>query len=168
VPPDRAKRRQQRLAELTQDKEELERRLATASASFRQQQEVESAGFDKLAARLSRNTAVLDIVEVTLFEPPSAGKGELKMPRHYEAFVLRRRDGPIAHRLAWVHLGPAQPINEAAEQWRLDLSGRGLEVERTSRSEAAKEPPAQRLRQLVWDKIEPHLHGCTAVIIIPD
>jgi tetratricopeptide (TPR) repeat protein/CHAT domain-containing protein len=167
VPPDQAQKRQEWLAELSAEKEELERRLAAASVGFRQQQEVECAGFDKLVARLSPNTAVLDIVEITLFEPPEGGKGELKRTLHYEAFVLRGGE-QVESRVAWVHLGPAQPINEAAERWRLELTGHGLEAERVHQDEVAEEAPGQSLRRLVWDKIEPHLHGCTAVIIIPD
>ncbi len=161
VPPDRAALRRKRLTELARAKEDLERRLAAVSESFRRRQRLDGIGFADLAARLPARTAVLDVVRTILFEQPADGKGRSRGTLHYEAFVLRRSDRAPGYALAWVHLGPAKPIDEAVRAWRQSLLATGAA---SSRADAR----AKDLRRLVWQPVEPHLAGCSAVVIIPD
>ena len=161
VPPAKASDRQQRLIELTQDKEKLERQLAKASSAFRRQQQLQRVGFAALAARLPANAALLDLVRFTLYEPPATRGGKWKFTPHYEAFVLRPAAKASGYTLVWIHLGEARPLDDAAASWRQRLLGR---VASTTPSEA----PERTLRQLLWQRVEKHLSGCTAVVIVPD
>lgn len=163
APPDEQARdaRSKQLARLVADKETLERELSAASAAYRRQREEEQAGPGDLVARLSANAAVLDLVRIELSEPPPEGKGNVQVTPHYEAFVLRRTDNAAGYAVAWVHLGPAEPIDRAVKVWREAL------VSRTAPPTGA-DAPEQAVRRLVWQPVEEHLAGCAAVIVIPD
>jgi len=67
-------------------------------------------------------------------------------------------------------LGPAAPIDEAVGDWRQSLaSGEGRGAKHVRPQPAVVDvAPEQTLRKLVWDKVEPHLAGCSTVIVIPD
>jgi CHAT domain-containing protein len=166
-PSAKAKARQEQEARLTLRKEQLERELARASTRFRREQQVQGTRFADLALQLPPAAAVLDVIQMTLWEPPAEGKGQFHRTRHYEAFVLRKTATSPGYRVAWVHLGPAEPIDQAARAWRQDLLRSGGIVEGAP-VPATAEGPERRLRRLVWEPVETHLAGCTTVVVIPD
>jgi tetratricopeptide (TPR) repeat protein/CHAT domain-containing protein len=165
--------RQRRLVELNEQKEETERDLARVSAAFRRERQVRQAEPVDLARLLPPRTAVVDVVRVTVWRRSAVGIG-LEQTSEYEAFVLRRADGDPGYTVAWEHLGPAGPVDEAVAQWRAALRPDGDRslAAASSRagapSPAGNEPPERRLRRLVWDKVEPDLHDCSTVVVIPD
>ena len=72
-----------------------------------------------------------------------------------------------------MQLGSADPIDEAIAGWRsfIRQRGRGLIAmsEAAPKSTQERETPfARQLRTMVWEKIEPHITGCSAVILVPD
>jgi CHAT domain-containing protein len=150
---------------LNEKKEDLERQLASnpgVSEAYLRKQAAERAGFAELAACLPRDAAVVDIVDAVMLEPVKKGSTDLRGTRHYEAFVLQ----PAAagsYTLAWIHLGPAEPIDRAVRGWRKLITAR----QPPSAAEIAA-APEQRLRKLLWEPIERKLNECQTVIIIPD
>jgi tetratricopeptide (TPR) repeat protein len=166
-PADKADVRQRRLVELNEQKEEAERDLARVSAAFRRERQVRQADPGDLARLLPAHTAVVDVVQVGVWRRPAAGVG-LEQTREYEAFVLRRADGDPGYTVAWKHLGPAPPIDEAVTQWRAALHPDGDRGPTGAPAREGAEPPEQRLRRLVWDQVEPELPGCSTVVVIPD
>ena len=145
-----------RIARITREKEDLERELAERLSPATSAE----IGFDALARRLAPRTAVVDLVQYVFHEPPPGGRGPFRPTLQYAAFVLRRTEGTPGYRVSWVHLGPLGPIWQAMTDWREVL----LHRRRSSGGEA----PERILRRLIWDKIETHLAGCTAVLLIPD
>jgi CHAT domain-containing protein/tetratricopeptide (TPR) repeat protein len=95
---------------------------------------------------LPKGTALVDILEYGHFEPSAAGMWVTE--NRYLAFVVRQ-DGIDA-----VELGPAAPIDATIEAWRHDNAF----------------PPEQgrKLREMVWEKLRPHLHGARVVLVSPD
>jgi CHAT domain-containing protein/tetratricopeptide (TPR) repeat protein len=182
--PDQATQRRRRVAELTAGKERLERELAAASAAFRRRRQVERAGIADLGRRLPPGTAVLDLVRTRPFDLRLPGVGELRAKglagalqllqdadrasdAHYEAFVLRGADRPGGYAVARVALGPAGPIDRAARRWR-EAFGTGEADRPGAPARRGQEGPDRALRRLVWEKVEPHLSGCRAVVVVPD
>lgn len=161
VPPSRAEQHQQQLLRLTSEKEVLEKELAAASPVFRRQQQALACGFADLARRLGPRTAVLHLTEVAHCALPPGGKGLFQCVPHYEAFVLRKTAEQPGYRVTWIPLGVVEPIDRAVHDWRAILQKRG-------RATVKGRSPDARLRELVWEKVESHLGGCTAILIIPD
>jgi CHAT domain-containing protein len=149
--------REQKLRELTREKEGLERELARLSEPFRRNQRLLDIDFSHLAARLPGDMVVVDLVR-------SDHHG---VEARYEAFVLSKSEDKSGYSLKWIRLGAVGPIDEAVGQMRVRLNGRGsLEPLPPVRPSVAS--PAERLRRLVWEKIEPALDGRRTVILLPD
>ena len=166
--------RRKRLAELNEEKERLERELASLSQEYRQALKIRDAQIGDLVQLLPPEAAMVDVVHTRVWSPPQSGKGEFVVEQHYEAFVLRPIKEDPGYTVAWVHLGPVEPIDEAISQWRATVrpGRRGLvpldEDAVEEEPEEAGSPVGRLLRVLLWDKIEPHLDGCSRVVIIPD
>jgi tetratricopeptide (TPR) repeat protein len=160
--PDQFEARRRRLSELNEQKESLERELAVLSEPFRRSLEVRDVQAADLVALLPKQAAVIDIIRAAVWNPPPEGKGKLTQRWHYEAFVLRRANNEAGYTARWVHLGQAEPIEQAARTWLTQI--------RAGRSGAAQfgSPPQTLLRELLWEPIEPHLAGCTTLHLIPD
>ena len=170
--PDQRLSRHKRLSELNDQKERLERELAKLSVEFRRSQEVRAAEVADLTALLPDDTAVVELVAAYVWDEHEPGKNRTGQ-WHYEAFVLRSSDEKRAVDVAWVHLGEAGPIDEAIGRWRAALTSegrRGLDPlpDLSPAADRAGSNPARSLRDAVWEKIEPHLTGCTRVVVIPD
>lgn len=162
---------QRKLAELTQRKEELERELARRSEPFRQQQLLKQITPTDLAACLPADVALVDIAQVNTWKVDSLGSAQIQSAR-YQAFVLRKADGPPGYRLSSVPLGPADAIDEQVRAWRQSLTREALARSPLDSARsvptASTSSPERQLRQLIWEKLEPHLSGCTTVLIVPD
>src|SRR5262249_44011343 len=121
--PGQADARNQRLAELNAQKEKLERQLALLSDSYRQKREADRATLADLAACMPADSAIVDLVQFVLLEP--GPNKQIKGTSHYDAFILRP-DAEKKYTVAWVHLGPAQPIHKAVKDWRGILMRLGM------------------------------------------
>jgi tetratricopeptide (TPR) repeat protein len=125
------KGRDERLQQLTQRKEDLEKELAVQLPDLKDAQ----APPTDLADRLPDDATFVDLYRY-LHRP----RGEKQVRPHYVAFVLRK--GQLVHR---VELGPAQPIEQALAAWRQAIA-QGLDS-----------PAAGALHKQIWDKLAPHL-----------
>jgi CHAT domain-containing protein len=134
--------RLQRVNELTQRKEELERQLAQALPEMARQQNLARQSSAELVRKLPPRTCFVDFFlydrDVTEW--------------HCVAFVLRQ--GQPAER---VELGPIIPIDNAIADWRREIA------------EQKTNAKSQPLRQMLWEKIARHIPADTeAVYIAPD
>lgn len=162
---------QKRLAVLSRQKEELEKELAALNPASMRELAIRDATIAELIERLPEKVAVVDFVSV---EDPYCVNTQVELTgedgrkekrtvkrelatRVYDAFVVRR-DGRQS--TTWVELGSAEPIEQAISDWRQELTA----VPVRARDSGA----ANTLRGLVWDKLEPHLRGVNAVVIVPD
>ena len=185
--PEQRAARQKRLAELNEKKERLEEELGRVSSEFDRSREVAEAKPEDLARLLPKGTAMVEFYRAMVWNPPPGGKGKWLEEAHYDAFLLRLGDGPASTKVAWVQLGPAKPIDDAATAWRAAITGRpqpdsphpnplpkGEGTQSLPRPRAGEGGgegtlvPERFLREKLWDKIEPHLAGCSTLVIIPD
>ncbi|MEQ8788700.1 MAG: CHAT domain-containing tetratricopeptide repeat protein [Pirellulaceae bacterium] len=125
---------------LTRRKESLEARLSELSVAY-VRREVTA---DSLRAALPDNCALVDFVEI---ETGIAGKG-----RRLVAFVLPRQG-----RVKLLDLAATMDLDEMIEEWREGLGG----------SKGARQAGA-RLREMIWQPLEPLLEDAEVVLISPD
>jgi CHAT domain-containing protein/Tfp pilus assembly protein PilF len=138
--------RDRRLAQLSDEQEQLERDLAQQLPELDRQRRLAPLGPADLAQRLARGTAFIDFVRHARWE-----KGKFN-GYHYQAFVLA--PGRDVRR---VDLGPAEPLDEAVTSWRRAIS----------RQETSQAP--QRLKEQLWDKLAAELPaGTKAVYLCPE
>jgi CHAT domain-containing protein len=170
----------QALATASERKEALEKRLAELNTATARELTVRDAKVDDLLQQLPDGVAVVDFVKLDDWEyvekkitfKNKDGDSETRTAKEeearpvYDAFVLRANRSAQANPAKWVPLGAAEPIETAIAAWRTEFAP----VDADKRP-ASKEPvtdPEQKLRKLIWDKLEPHLDGIHTVVVIPD
>ena len=144
----------ERIHELTEEKERLERQLADSLPEFARAQGLKRRPHSELQQALSDRMVLLDFVQYGRREqdPRKKGNAGLRSTPSYAGFVLTK--GRPVERL---DLGPAAAINDAVQEWRA-----AIVKGRTS-------PAALTLRRLVWEPVARHLPAQTStVIIVPD
>jgi CHAT domain-containing protein len=143
---------------LTEQKEELERRIAQKlHLLFRAATAAPTP--EQLCAALPRGAVFIDLMRYVLIEHDSMSpglKGERQTPS-YVAFVLSR------DQIRRAELGAAAPIEQAVRAWRKALVGAGPDTaDRAGRL-------ALTVRSLVWDKLATLLaEGTHTVYLAPD
>jgi CHAT domain-containing protein/tetratricopeptide (TPR) repeat protein len=143
-----------RFDELDRRKDELQGRLAQASAAFARRQQKPTA--DAVRAALPAGTALVELLSYrhASYTPGPTGGAWRREPRLL-AFVLRAGREP-----ALVRLGPAEPIFRAARLW-----GRSA----TAPGDGVPDPAAaDLLRRKLWEPIARHVAGAKAVLVAPD
>ena len=153
--PSRPRPGETKIADLARRTDELEAELARLDAGFRAERAEASRTPEQLQAALPPGTALVDLLVYTAYQPPAQGKGKFQTERRLVAFVVRP-DRPIAR----VDLGPIAPILKAIDEWRPLLVG--------GKTAPAASDPAQTLRRLIWEPVEPHLEGIASVLVSPD
>jgi CHAT domain-containing protein len=141
----------EQVAALSQQKELLERKLATASREFRGvRQAVKLA---EVRAALPPQGAVIDFLmyfDITAGMPKTVES--LRELVRYAAYVVPR-EGQVTFR----DLGSAFAVRDAIDAWRKDQG----------RSPAAQQA-AHTLRSVLWAPLETHLAGVKTVLVCPD
>ena len=87
--PNQHEVRRKRLAELNEDKEQLEQKLAQLSQAFRRGWEAANVKPDQLTRLLTSDTAIVEFRRINILFPPENGGGELASELQYDAFVVR-------------------------------------------------------------------------------
>jgi tetratricopeptide (TPR) repeat protein len=106
------------LERLQEEREGLQRELATKSSEFRELRESLEMGprqWKKLLDAIPPNAALVDVLEYWHSASPAGSKGPLKWERRLVAFVVR--PGAEVKR---VELGLAAPIAQKIKEWRQD------------------------------------------------
>lgn len=151
--PDPLKReaRQRQFAELTDQKEALERELTNKSSAYRRTKRRVTC--DELEEAIGDRNVLVDYLEYEHHAFPQEDSAKNQWERRLIAFVVRR-----GQKIACVELGPVKPIAEAVNAWRDCILDR--------RSDAAAKGAA--VRKLVWDPLAPHVGQIPTVLISPD
>ncbi len=136
---------------------EMERQLAR----YAEPDAVESGvSAESLAAAIPPEAVLVDLYSYNHFTPRRTEQAlDFQLELRLLAFILR----PGAE-LKMVELGPVAVIQEASDEWRLDLQSRRGKVD----EEHLAASPQGRLRSLVWEPIVPHLGEAELVLICPD
>ena len=149
------------MAELSSEKEQLKGDAARLIGGLERQRELANPTIKDLIEVLSDDIAVIDLVHLGLWTHSQGSRGPITPKCHYVAFVLRSDVDSEGAEVAWVDLGSIKPIVAAVARWRAEIAG-------SQGASHESQPPDQVLREIVWDKIEPYLAGCSTVIIVPD
>ncbi len=118
----------QRIAEATDEKEQLERQLAGLSVESADVQRVRDASVEQLVALLPPDTAFVDIVCCADYfvepqETDQQAAGKLSVDYRYDAFIIRPTATGEDYRVDWVPLDTAISIDQAVTAWRQAVSG---------------------------------------------
>lgn len=149
--PEQAAAWRKSLAELSDRKEELEGKLAAASAEYRAA--IEPVTIAALRSRLPADGAFVDFLQFSFFLPdeenrPDRGPRETRLA----AFVVRPKGD-----VRLVVLPEVKAVQEAIDAWR---EGFG--------NSAASRDAGTVLRDKLWLPIEEHLAGARTVLISPE
>jgi hypothetical protein len=134
------------LPSLEKRREELERALAEKSPDVRGRLAGRDLTPEALCKALPPDVALVDFLE---YNHTTFGKKGRSVERRLAAFVVRRGG------LTRFDLGPAKPIREVVNEWRVGLGRKRLD-------------PAATLRKIVWLPLAAELKKATTVIISPD
>ena len=152
--PKRSAVRHQRLGELSEQKERLERELADTLPGFRQQLEQQRRPHTDLTKHLPKGSVFIDLLQYLYLQqdPNVPGRAGQRWTPSYVTFILRT-GSPVVR----VELGPARRIDEAVARWR---SG----IVTGSPTSAADD-----FRRLVWEPLEKIFADETkSVLLCPD
>jgi tetratricopeptide (TPR) repeat protein/CHAT domain-containing protein len=150
--PGQAESYRQRLEQLSEALEALEKKLATVSADFHRQLDERKRTPDDIRRVLPKDTVLVDLLEYQTTKS-QVKPGEREDESRLVAFIIRP-DQPVEA----VYLGLLEPIAKNIVEWRRTFGiGR-----------AGGTDPNIELRHLIWDKLQPHLQGAKTVLISPD
>jgi CHAT domain-containing protein len=166
--PTKTRQIAQRVKELTELRETLERQQAGQLTDSAKQLQTARRKHTDLIDELPAHTVFVDLVYYVSVEqdPQAPGrKGERATPR-YAAFILGRGQD-----VARVELGPADPIDLAVEAWRQRFAPQHAAADvavQRPRARQVKDPDVQ-LRKLVWEPCEKLFPaGTTTVSLCPN
>ncbi|NJO62083.1 MAG: CHAT domain-containing protein [Richelia sp. RM2_1_2] len=160
---------QQQIKELETKKEQLEDKISSKSAEFRQ--EIKPVELTDIQAQIPSDAAMVEIVQYSPFNPkPKKNSEKLSQPR-YAAVVLRRTGEP-----KWVDLGDAASIDKSVASFRQVLatapgtSERGIDVTPVEgKSQISKlQELARNLDKQVMAPIRPLLGDARHLLLSPD
>ncbi|MHC4133557.1 MAG: CHAT domain-containing tetratricopeptide repeat protein [Planctomycetota bacterium] len=148
--PGQQQARRQRIADLTETREELERELSRKSEAYCEVRAAERLSPAELQEALPSGVVLLDFLEYErrTFED---GRPRSQPGRCLLAFVV-----PATGDIRRLDLGPAAPIAEAIDSWRASLRGRG------------RVAAGRKLRKLLWEPLAEHLPGVRTLLVSPD
>jgi hypothetical protein len=152
---------QTKIAVANDRKEQLEKELASLSEETEAFLRVRDARVEQLIKSLPKQARLVDILksddhwETMTTERDGKSIIQHVYTQHYEAFVVTPKGKGGDYTVAWIHLGPAAPIDKLVSQWRQSIV------------EGSGEAPSA-FKQAVWDKIAPHLGDSRQVVLIPD
>jgi tetratricopeptide (TPR) repeat protein len=151
----------QQIAELEQQKEQLEAKLSRLSQAYAVSQQIAKADVAKVAQALPANTVLVDFARVGMFNFKAKGQENKWNPAHYLAFVLHAGNGDNVDML---DLGAADPIDQAVMVFKKQVSRVSpRDPEGLKAIEASKQ-----VYQLVFAALQAALGDVKELFISPD
>jgi CHAT domain-containing protein/Tfp pilus assembly protein PilF len=144
------------IAELTQNKEEIEKELSHQSDEFRKLEKRDEITAEQIRSVLPADTALVDLLEYTHSVPSKEHKGRFDHSKHFLAFVIRPNQPT-----AMIDLGASEPIDKAVNAWRARIPGWRNPID-------GADDPALVLREKVWLPLAKHLEGARTILLSPD
>jgi CHAT domain-containing protein len=147
------------------EKEAAEEALAARSVEARRERLEDQAGLDEVRAALPPDSALVSIIKYERTLVPGAREtGRVRRQPSYAAFVQRGADGGVA----FVPLGPAEPLDALVNAWRDEAAGRSLFALPRGEAEKAYLVTAAKVRRALWDPLASQLSGFSQVFVVPD
>jgi CHAT domain-containing protein/tetratricopeptide (TPR) repeat protein len=143
-----------------QQKEDAERALAAASASFNQEIKRSDVDLSGVLTQLAPGTCLVSFVR---FNRRTLDR--LRIVPSYAAFVARGGEPNVL----FVPLGEARSLEAAVSTWRTEVTAGLTRPGVTDAASAgAYRKAAVALRQRIWDPIEPAIGQAERVLVVPD
>jgi CHAT domain-containing protein/Tfp pilus assembly protein PilF len=143
-----------RLAQLTQQKDQLEAELSAKSSQFRNA--TQPTSLDALLAALPQDAVLVDFLEFNRYTPPKDKGLNATGERQLVAFVIRHAE-KAEDQVRMIPLGPVAPIWLAVDAWRKSF-GMGPEGEAAGKS----------LRDAVWQPLLQHIADAKSILVSSD
>ena len=158
----------EKLAKARANREAAERSLVEKSAPYRVLTAERQVDLDALLASLPKATALVSyVIFDRLSDPPADGdqrKAPMRTTTSYVAFVFVPGQA-VQARL----LGGSSEIDKLVEAWRSSAGAAPAGLpESQAESERNARTAGERLRQRVWDPLQPSLKGVKQAFIVPD
>jgi CHAT domain-containing protein/tetratricopeptide (TPR) repeat protein len=146
---------QKDIAELTEEKEQLDSELAGRCAAFDRDRQLARLTAKELQAVLPADAVLLDFLEYWHSQPDVKKPGKRLWERRVVAFVVRR-----SRPLILKDLGPVKDIAGPIAHWRRAIAGKG-----DGRGDG---DPAGTLRRLLWQPLAEAVGDAAVVLVSPD
>ncbi|MCA9013645.1 MAG: CHAT domain-containing protein, partial [Planctomycetaceae bacterium] len=158
--------RQQQIAKLTVEEQQLSRQLSSSVAG------TASALTDwmeltQVKKELAGNAVLIDIARFQIFDFTATGEADVWQPAHYAAWITR---GPAANHSTLIDLGNAKEIDTLVETVRRSLQNAGEQI-RTDGEEtaaAAIQKDLHALADRIWQPLTAELQDVSEIILSPD
>lgn len=155
-----------RLANLQQQRDELDRQLSRQIPELDLQEKLKNADRKAIASALPRHSILIEFVRTPIYDFKAVpARGETRWhPAHYLAFILRAGN---PNRIELLDLGEAEPIDTLIRALRRSIRGdRDLDLDDIP--ENASTPPEIALRQALLEPLEPFLKPQQQIFLAPD
>ncbi len=151
------------LTQAAKTKERVERDLAEASISYRNEQQEHRIGLEDVRENLPEDCAL--VAYLRYFDSSPAADGEDGDEKEsYLALILHDPRAPVRI----IRLGEAEEIDRLVLEWRDELlKGTAADVPGLN-LEASYRRAGQVLRRQIWDPLVPHLGSADQVFLVPD
>lgn len=155
-------------ADAKAQRDRTERALAEANRGFRLHHERKAAGLDEVRASLPPRSGLVGFVQyrrLPIVPEPAGAKLASEPEAAYLAFVLKAGSTEIE----LVDLGPAREIESLVQSLRSEVTAEANSTLGSPRSrELAYRRVAGRLRERIWDPVEPYLADLDSAFVVPD
>jgi tetratricopeptide (TPR) repeat protein len=151
----------QHIAELEQQKEQLEAQLSRLSQAYSVKQKIAKADVAKVVKALPANTVLVEFARVGMFNFKAKGKEEKWHPAHYLAFVLHAGSG---EQVAMLDLGEADPIDQAVAVFKKQVS----QISRRDPEGLKAIEASKQVYQMVFAPLQTVLGEVKEIFISPD
>jgi len=152
-----AKTYMQRVAELEQEKDDLEVRLIQLSQVHAERKKVKRADRFQVAAALPKDTTLIDFARIAEYDY-KAERGQRWLPDRYLAFIL---PAGKPDNVELIDLGPAESIDEAVAAFRALAQKKDADQDETGET-------SRGLYHLVFKPLQAGLGDIREVFISPD
>lgn len=141
---------QQRLEQLTVEKEQYEADLSRRSSAYREV--TQRASVEELLAALPQHTVLIDFLEFARAVPVQ--EHDSVEQRELVAFIVRHADDP-ADCVTMIGLGPMGPLNETIEIWRASYG-----------ASASGKAAGATLRGAVWEPLLEYVGNADTTVLV--
>lgn len=149
----------QRFRELQALREDLEKELANANASYQRQQKPLSVNY--IQSLIPENGIYIDLVLYKHSELNASGlRLDVAPQPRYMAFVLSKEAGA-----EMIRIGTAEEINGLVKDFRVFLGGESRDQVRSQKASVER---VAELKQKLWKPLEDHLEGIETIVISAD
>jgi len=144
-----------KISDLEKQKEKLESKLSRLSHAFALKQKIVKADCEKIVTSLPKDTALIEIAKLEIFNFMAKGKEKKRLPAFYIAFILYAGN---FDKVGMINLGGADKIDRKVVEFRQQISKMGKSAMKLSKE----------IYNLIFKPIKKELGKIKEIFISPD